>query len=315
MIISELLDRIYYYVNNVVIPATDKAIIKFKLAAYKKVIVDIKNAYLLSDKISYNTLIAKIKVSIGMKDHLKEIFAVKLAKKQPNKAIIIEQLLEINGIGQDRAEELYTVQKVRKISDLKKSKIFETLPLETRYFITYPPMKQIPHEMIKSLEKRLAANVLENVNHHIVGSYRRKKITSGDVDIMIISKEPTILEIIIKKLRIYKFKYHIYSTGKDKFSGIFDYNGNYIKMDFFRTNPTEAPYMLLYATGSKEFNLKMRAHAKQQGYLLNKKGLYYANDKTKLVKSGIKTEKAIFEVLGMQYIPPHLRSAPITGGR
>jgi DNA polymerase/3'-5' exonuclease PolX len=81
-------------------------------------------------------------------------------------------------------------------------------------------------------------------------------------------------------------------------------------MDFFRANPIESPYMLLYSTGSKEFNLKMRSHAKQHGYLLNQKGLYYADDKTKLVRTGIKSEKEIFQVLGMQYTPPHLRNTP-----
>jgi len=311
MIVSELLDRIYRYVNDTVIPTTDKSIIKFKLTAYKKLITDIKNNYLLSSIITYNVVNEKMTLSTGMKAHLKEIFAMKISKTI-NKASVIEQLLEINGIGRDRADELYNVYNVRKITDLKKRKIFETLPIETKYHITYPPMKQIPHELIKNIEKRLKANVLMGITHYIVGSYRRKKISSRDVDIMIISKNEMILNTIIKKLQQYKFKYHIYSNGKDKFSGIFEYNDNYIKMDFFRTNPIEAPYMLLYSTGSKEFNLKMRAHAKQMGYLLNQKGLYYANDKEKLVKNGIKSEKEIFKVLNMPYTPPIGRIAAQT---
>ena len=65
--------------------------------------------------------------------------------------------------------------------------------------------------------------------------------------------------------------------------------------------------MLLYSTGSKEFNLKMRAHAKGLGYLLNQKGLYYANEKKELVRDGVKTEKEIFEILSLPYTPPNKR--------
>jgi DNA polymerase/3'-5' exonuclease PolX len=76
----------------------------------------------------------------------------------------------------------------------------------------------------------------------------------------------------------------------------------FYKIDAFLTPKKYAPAMLLYATGSKAFNIYMRTKAKAAGYLLNQTGLYTRkNGKAdKLVP--IKSEKDFFAKLGMHYI-------------
>lgn len=60
----------------------------------------------------------------------------------------------------------------------------------------------------------------------------------------------------------------------------------------------------LYLTGSGAFNIWMRSIARAKGYLLNQYGLY-EKESNKLVST---TEKEIFELLGIDFIDPEIRS-------
>jgi len=59
---------------------------------------------------------------------------------------------------------------------------------------------------------------------------------------------------------------------------------------------------LLESTGSKVFNINLRTLARKKGFKLNQYGLW---KNKKLIASN--TEKAIFKVLGLDYIPPENR--------
>jgi DNA polymerase (family 10) len=61
---------------------------------------------------------------------------------------------------------------------------------------------------------------------------------------------------------------------------------------------------LLYFTGSKEHNVKLRSWAKTKGWKLNEYGVFDAKTNKKLAG---KTEEEIYEWFDMQYIPPELR--------
>jgi DNA polymerase/3'-5' exonuclease PolX len=60
---------------------------------------------------------------------------------------------------------------------------------------------------------------------------------------------------------------------------------------------------ILYFTGSKDFNRKMRQIAISMGYKLNEYGLYDENGKPFTINS----EKEIFDILGMEYLIPSKR--------
>src|SRR5262249_15369311 len=61
-------------------------------------------------------------------------------------------------------------------------------------------------------------------------------------------------------------------------------------------------YGLLYFTGSKEHNIRLRQRAIARGLSLNEYSL--ANDKKSIPA---KTEADIYAALGMEYVPPELR--------
>jgi DNA polymerase (family 10) len=63
------------------------------------------------------------------------------------------------------------------------------------------------------------------------------------------------------------------------------------------------PYAMLHFTGSKVHNIKMRAIAKEKGWLLNQHGLF--DKDSNLIKCS--TEKEIFDKLEIDYIEPEFR--------
>ena len=75
------------------------------------------------------------------------------------------------------------------------------------------------------------------------------------------------------------------------------------------TTPQEYPFAVLYFTGSKAFNTVMRGFALKQGLSLNEHGIskkVYGKKEEKL-ELDLKTEKDIFDFLGLEYKKPEER--------
>lgn len=221
---------------------------------------------------------------------------------------LLKELNKIMGLGTERIKQLIGLG-LTSIPQLKTKKFYDSLPQETKLFISMNPDQKIPHEYIKKLEPYLTN--LDDLKVVLVGSYRRKKPVSSDIDCMVVSDDPDALDIFLKQLNA-KFKgdVHTYSKGPDKISTIINLQNllgtkkpAVYKLDAFRTSVHDSVPMLLYSTGSKEFNVIMRGIAKKKGYLLNQKGLFVDG---KLV-SGLNTEKAYFDILGMEYKKPEER--------
>ena len=64
--------------------------------------------------------------------------------------------------------------------------------------------------------------------------------------------------------------------------------------------------MLLYLTGSKSFNIRVRNTAKALGYrLTNRELLKTTPRETRRVS--VSTEEQVLAILGMEYVPPRFR--------
>ena len=91
---------------------------------------------------------------------------------------------------------------------------------------------------------------------------------------------------------------------KTKYMGFCKYKNNPVRRIDIRYVPYDSYYTaLLYFTGSKELNTKMRIKANELGYKLSE---YNLIDKNK-AKIKIKSEYDVFEKLKMEYLPPNLR--------
>jgi len=161
------------------------------------------------------------------------------------------------------------------------------------------------------------------------GSLRRGRDTIGDIDILVAASVsaaahagdafrvlPGVAQIIAAgdkkssvRARIAPDSGRFMVEGK---AGEAD-TGPTVQVDL-RVVPAESwGAALMYFTGSKEFNIRLRERSLKMGLTLNEYGLFPEDDdKTPPQQRGIKpaageTEEAIFHALKLAYIPPELR--------
>lgn len=237
----------------------------------------------------------------------------------------------------EQSKALYSYTQTRQL--LLHPQVFPTLPDGTQVELNMEPIPRSPRELIEVIDKelqRIWQNQKPSLRFEIAGSYIRKKPTSGDIDfiLQILKENPQetweyFSDTVNKNSTILKIE-QPFAQGPGKVVTMFslivpmELRNNIlikghlhkdqvvrIKVDTFLTLPEEYIFARLYAIGSGNFNLRMRALAKRKGYLLNQKGLYRrstVNGKVTLTKVPIKNEKEIFEKLGMRYRPPEERT-------
>ena len=152
---------------------------------------------------------------------------------------------------------------------------------------------------------KLAAKDVD-ATYEIVGSYRRGAKTSGDIDVIITSEDPSIFPKFIDELQTQNIITEILSQGNTKCLVITNLGRRSTarRVDFMFTSKQEYPFAVLYFTGSKAFNTVMRGHALTMGYTMNEHGIR-KNDKEKTsVNEVFVTEKDIFNFLNMEYKEP-----------
>ncbi len=161
------------------------------------------------------------------------------------------------------------------------------------------------------------------------GSLRRGRDTIGDIDILVAASDsaaahagdafrvlPGVAQIIAAgdkkssvRARIAPDSGRFMVEGK---AGEAD-TGPTVQVDL-RVVPAESwGAALMYFTGSKEFNIRLRERSLKMGLTLNEYGLFPEDDdKTPPQQRGIKpaagdTEEAVFHALKLAYVPPELR--------
>lgn len=137
----------------------------------------------------------------------------------------------------------------------------------------------------------------------VCGSVRRRKETIKDIDILVSSTKPgPIMDRFVKLPGVKQVTGH----GDTKSSIVIEGGrpGHTVTMnvDLRVISDKQYPFALLYFTGSKEMNIRLRARAQDRGLKLNE---YELAGKDKSI--ACKDEADIFEALGLDYIPPELR--------
>lgn len=132
----------------------------------------------------------------------------------------------------------------------------------------------------------------------VAGSFRRKKDLVGDLDLLVPARS---YSRICKDLE--KAGYRVISHGEYKSQFMIDENNN-VPMDVISYTKSDYIFQLLYLTGSKETNIRMRREAAKRGYLLNQYGLYDREDPDIEIVINPKSEEEVFDALGMSYIAP-----------
>lgn len=132
------------------------------------------------------------------------------------------------------------------------------------------------------------------------GSLRRQKGTVRDIDILVTSKTPKkIIDTFVKLPSVRE----VLAAGETKAS-IRTESG--VQVDCRVVEEKSFSAALLYFTGSKEFNIKLRQIAVKKGMKLNEYGLFPLTGRQAGACAG-KNEEEIFKKLGLSYIEPELR--------
>jgi DNA polymerase (family 10) len=268
----------------------------------------------------------------GIKDRIKEIITTKklteieeicknIDCENLNKVSLKDELLSIIGVGDSLVDKLLSEYKITSVSDfikLVKSKelsVSKTVELGIKYYKKLKfniPRQEITktldylHEQIEKIDSSLIIQ--------ICGSYRRQKLTSNDIDLLIttpfiitenISEIINIMQKIISHFHKQNFLIDdMTPKPSNKYMGLCQYGKFPIRRIDIRFIPLISWFpATLYFTGSKEFNQKMRNIAKKLGYKLNEYGLY-KNNKMIYVES----EEEIFKLLGIKYLEPQARN-------
>jgi len=232
-----------------------------------------------------------------------------LKKKTPQGLIA---MMEIPGLGPKTVKKLYEQLKIDTVKKLetaaKSGKLLKLKGLrektEDNILRGINLVKKGGERQPLNVGLSLSGNFIDNLKDmkeidaiSAAGSVRRRKDTIKDIDILAVSKKP--VEVMDKFVHLDSVK-EVLSHGETKSSVISKEND--VQVDLRVVDDGSFGSALLYFTGSKEFNIRLRQLAIKMGYKINEYGIF-KKDK----KLAGKTEEEIFSLLKMEYIPPELR--------
>ena len=224
-------------------------------------------------------------------------------------------LTKVYGIGPKKAKQfidegLDTIEKLKEHPE----KLTAAQKVGVQYFDDIE--KKIPRSEIDEykevFEKVFKESTPPGSKFEIVGSYRRGKQQSGDIDIIITNTDNNkkafedFLDALVEKGIIT----HLLSRGRTKSLTLAQLPGKPARrVDLMYTPPQEYAFAILYFTGSKAFNTMQRQRALDLGYTLNEHGMHEMKKGSKgsKVEGDFPDEQSIFKFLGMKYKQPNER--------
>jgi DNA polymerase (family X) len=230
-------------------------------------------------------------------------------KKQIPEGIL--ELLDVPGIGPKTGKLLYERLKIKSLSGLERA-------IEENKLSGLPGIKEKTiSNIIKGIEifkqgrQRMSLAVAMRVADEFTaplkklsetqaisaaGSLRSRKETVRDIDILISSRQPAVVMSAFVKLPMVK---DISAKGGTK-SSVRTRSG--VQVDCRVVEEKSFGAALVYFTGSKNFNIKLRQMAIKKGLKISEYGVF----KGEKFFCG-RTEQEVFKSLGLAYIEPELR--------
>ncbi len=225
----------------------------------------------------------------------------------------ITKLMEIQGLGPKKVKILYKKLGISSVKDLEKAakqhkisklplfkekteenilkglELYKTGEERTLLHLIIPIAERITNDLrnLKEVDQIVAA-----------GSFRRRKETVRDIDILVTSKNPEKIMDFFTSMPLVK---RVLAKGSTKSSVIIKEG---IQIDLRVVEPGIFGSALLYFTGSKEHNIALRGLAIKKGYKLSEYGLFTKKDNKRVAG---RTEEEVYKKLGMAYIEPELR--------
>jgi DNA polymerase/3'-5' exonuclease PolX len=228
-------------------------------------------------------------------------------------AVALEAFQQIYGVGPKKAQDLIktghtTIQGLRDEVAKDTKLLNKNQQIGLRYYEQL--LQRIPRaEMDQHATLLMAAKptALEGV---IVGSYRRGRPDSGDIDMLLRTSSasvdaPTALQQFVQTLQAKGYIREVLAHGDHKCMAICvlpSTSGKARRLDLLITPPAEFPFAVFYFTGSDTFNVAVRNHALSRGYTLNEHALTQLSSGKQV--SGVRTEQELFKLLKLRWVEP-----------
>ncbi|HEY6959478.1 MAG TPA: DNA polymerase/3'-5' exonuclease PolX [Candidatus Limnocylindria bacterium] len=156
--------------------------------------------------------------------------------------------------------------------------------------------RRAANEMIATLRERTGVTQIS-----VAGSVRRYRETIGDIDLLIPADDAKpYMEAFTTAPSVER----VLANGDTKSSVIV---GRGLQIDLRVVPPASWGAALLYFTGSKEHNVRLRGHVLRKKMLLNEYGLYRVGAEERGQEVASRTEEDVYAALGMDWIAPELR--------
>jgi len=288
----------------------------FKIRAYRKAAVNILELReAIEDTAARDELTEIPGVGKELADKIKEYVETgrmkEYEKLQERIPLETTELLRIPGLGPKTLSLLFSELGVKNTADLERA-------LDGTEILKFKGMGQKKIEDIRkgisllreSKERRrlgvvlpLGENLVAAVSRIpgtegtiLAGSLRRMKETVKDIDILTISDNPPEVVEAFTSLRPEK---DVLASGGTKGSVILQEG---IQADLRVVGPESYGAALLYFSGSKAHNVRLRGLAQKKGLKINEYGVFRGDE----MVAG-ETEAQIYRTLGLPFIPPELR--------
>jgi len=237
--------------------------------------------------------------------------------------IDIEAITSVSGVGPKTAKKLYFELGVTTLEDLERAAdAGEIAPLEgfgeksQQSILDHVERAKRGQERMllgradpiaRELETRLqSADEFERVD--IVGSFRRRRPTVGDLDVLATAPNP---EAATDVFCTHDDVTEVLARGETKSSVVV--SGD-LQVDLRIVDEREYGAALVYFTGLKDHNIALRNRAIDRDWKLNEYGLFDVGDGDDArggrrigERIASETEEAIYNALELDWIPPELR--------
>ena len=235
------------------------------------------------------------------------------------------QLVKLDGVGPKKAKKLWESLDVTTVDELEAAlKAGRVESLEgfgatsvKKILTAIEDFRRYSGRFLLSKVDELIGPLLAHIKKapdveriEVAGSYRRRKETIGDVDLLVQAELPA--PAVMEHFTAFGSVERVGSAGDTRGSVVLRSG---LEVDLRVIPERSFGAALHYFTGSKEHNVAVRQIAQRQGLRVNEWGVFRVPEgvdpddvgKEDGERVAGKTESSVFEVLGMGWVPPILR--------
>ncbi|UEC40464.1 DNA polymerase/3'-5' exonuclease PolX [Methanothrix sp.] len=214
----------------------------------------------------------------------------------PKTVFMLHEKLDITNLDElEKAAREHRIRRLPRMGVVREKNILKSIERYRKRSnrILYSTAESIVDEILTYL------GGIEGLEHATAaGSYRRRKETVGDIDILATAARPEEIVAAFVKMPLVE---EVLAKGPTKASVIMN---DTIQVDLRIVEHRSYGTVLQYFTGSKEHNVSMRQLALDRGYSLSEYSLTRLANGQDLF---FDQEEEVYQALGLQYIPPELR--------